>query len=404
MKTSSDFLWQLVQSLSRSEKLFFKRNFTGSAGTVKHIYLKLFDALAAQKNYNEQVLLEKFSPALNKKNLASQKFYLQKQLCNALLQYDGKNSTAQEIYNDILLIRIYRKKGLLDEAHALWKKAVLRSRETESFALLNLLKSEFSKMILLSGNQTRYDELHAIFKGNIITYNEYSEMIVLRDIYTETLLLKRKAHFDLDKSLRNRIRFLLDRVQSGETDHPAHSFWYRHYHRMNKATLRYLLNDITGSLVLLKEAWLDWKKHSQYLVTDSEYYIELLYMINYAGILQGEYTYVEAVFQDKINSLVGRAQRANFEAIKYLALNKIYNKTANYDEVTKLLLFMKSRYKQWEPVLNTDLNRTLNLSLGISSFVLEQYTDALFFTKRGLAYFKDGSREEHASWRTFCCY
>ncbi len=397
MKTTSELLWQLIQSLESNERLFFKRNFTDSRLPGKRLYLKLFDAISSQKKYNEDALLKKMAPALHKKNIASQKHYLYQLVCDALLQYDSRDSVAHGIYNDILLIRIYRKKGLLDEAHRLWKKTVLRARETESFALLNLLKTEFGKMVLFSGNHTRYDELHSIFKGNIISYNEYMGMITLRDMYTETLLLKRKAHFDLDDNLEHDVTRLLQQVSENEALYPGHSFWFRHYLRMNKATLLYLGNDIPASLVLLKQTWEDWKMNSQYLQTDSEFFIELLYMINYVGILHGSYQYVEDVFNDPINELVGEAQRANFEAIKYLALNKIYNKTARYTEVEKLVAFMKAKYKQWEPVLNADLNRTLNLSLGIASFVLENYTDALYFTKRGLAYFRDGAREEHAS-------
>jgi len=397
MKTTSDLLWQLVRSLSSNEKLFFKRNFSGSNLPGHRIYLKLFDSIASQKKYDEEMILKKMAPALHKKNIASQKHYLYRQVCASLLQYENRDSVTHGIYNDILLIRIYRKKGLLDEAHRLWKKAVIKARQTESFAFLNLLKNEFGKMILFSGSHTRYDELLSIFKSNIISYDEYIEMITLRDIYTETLLLKRKAHFDMDESLRDKIGGLLRLVIETEMRYSGHSFWFHHYLWMNKATLLYLENDIDSSLALLKQTWKEWKKNPDYLKTNSEYYIELLYMINYAGILHGSYQYVEDIFNDSLNAMVGEAQRANFEAIKYLALNKIYNKTARYTDVEKLVGFMKAKYKQWEPVLNADLNRTLNLSLGIASFVLEKYNDAFYFTKRGLAYFRDGAREEHAS-------
>jgi len=123
-----------------------------------------------------------------------------------------------------------------------------------------------------------------------------------------------------------------------------------------------------------------------------------MYLINYAGILNGSYDYVSDAFNDGINELIQQpSQRASFEALKYLALNKIYNKTARYNEVEKLARFMKLKYRQWEPALNSDLNRTVNISLGIASFVLEQYDDALYFTKRGITYFKDGTREEHSA-------
>ncbi|MEO6612638.1 MAG: hypothetical protein ABIT05_14540 [Chitinophagaceae bacterium] len=398
MKTSSQFIWQLIHSLSSNEKLFFKRNFTGGSSPEPRLYIKLFDAIAIQKKYDEAAILKKFQPFLTKKNIASQKHYLQRQVADALVQYDSRNNAGQDIYNQIQLIRLYRKKGLFDEANAIWKKAVTKARLTESFALLNLLKTEFEKMILFSSLQTRYDELHSIFKGHIISYNHYTEMIRLRDVYTETLLLKRKVHFDLDDELKKKILSLLAQVNESKLIIETQSFWFRHYYRMSKATLLYLLNDIPGSMPLLQEVLDDWKKNPGFITTNSEYYIELMYMLNYAGILHGDYSYVAAAFNDTINDLIQEpSQRANFEAIKYLALNKIFNKTARYDEVEKLVSFMKVKYRQWEPALNPDLNRTVNLSLGIACFVLEQFSDALYFTKRGITYFKDGTREEHSA-------
>ena len=398
MKTPSNFLWQLIQSLSSSEKIFFKRNFTDTRLPTPRLYIKLFEAIAAQKNYDEQSILKKFHPSLTKKNIASQKHYLQRQVCDAIIQYDNRNDPGQDIYNQIQLIRIFRKKGLLEEAHGIWKKAVLKARKTESFALLNLLKTEFEKMVLFSSFHTRYDELHSVFQGNIITYNEYAEMITLRDMYAEILLLKRKVHFDLDDEQRKKVTSLLQLVNAGKTATTTRSFWFRHYYHMSKATLLYLLNDIPGSMDLLQQVLSDWKKNTDFIKTNGEYYVELMYMINYTGILHGSYTYVAGAFNDDINNLIeDPSQRANFEAIKYLALNKIFNKTARYDEVEKLISFMKSKYRQWEPALNADLNRTVNLSLGIACFVLEQYNDALYFTKRGIAYFKDGTREEHSA-------
>jgi hypothetical protein len=398
LKSSSDFIWQLIHSLNSNEKLFFKRNYSGNRSENNRLYIQLFNAIAAQKKYNEEAILKKFHPALNKKNIASQKHYLQRQVCDALVQYDSRDHAGHDIYNQVLLIRVYRKKGLLDEAHAVWKKAMARARKAESYALVNLLKTEFEKMILFSSVHTSNDELYSIFKGHIISYSGYAEMITLRDIYAETVLLKRRGHFDLDKDLSEKIAALSDQIGKTNVSAYGQSFWFRHYYHMSKATLLYLLNDIQGSLNLLKLVMTDWRKNTGFIKTDGEYYIELLYMINYAGILDGAYKFVLDVFNDEINDFIeDPAQRANFEAIKYLALNKIYNKTARYTEVEKLLHFMRAKYRQWEPLINTDLNRTVNLSLGIGCFVLEQFDDALYFTKRAITYFKDGTREEHGA-------
>lgn len=396
MRSSSDFLWQLIQSLSSNEKQFFKRNFIAGAGNTEKIYVRLFDAIANQKEYDEAAILKKFQPAINKKNIAVQKNYLQKQVFDALIEYDSRNHPGHEIYNQVLLIRVLRNKGMLEDAHAVWKKAMSKARRAESYALVNLLKTEFEKMILFSTLHTSNDELYDIFKGHIISYAGYSEMITLRDIYAEVVLLKRKAHFDLDETLKERISSLLDQIEQSDLNKYGRSFWFCHYYHMSKATLLYMQNDIAGSLALLKQTLNDWKKNPSFVSTDGEYFIELMYMINYAGILHGSYKFVMDTFNDPLTELItDPAQRASFEVIKYLALNKIYNKTARYDEVEKLVQFMKQKYRKWEPLINGDLNSTVNLSLGISCFVLEQFEDALYFTRRGITYFKSGTRDEH---------
>jgi hypothetical protein len=397
MKSPSGFIWQLIHSMGSNEKLFFKRNFIPANGKGEQLYIRLFNAIAAQKQYNETALLEKFKPGLNKKNIAFQKNYLQKQICEALVQYEGIKEPEQDLYASIQLIRIYRKKGLYEEAFAIWKKAVTMARKGEAFALLNLLKTEFEKMVIFSPPNSDHDELLSIFKQNVITYAEYTSMITLRDIYTETLLLKKKTHLGQDKDGLETIHKLLARVNSTETLN-GQSFWFRHYYFMSKATLLYLLNDTAGSLLLLKELFTGWKKQEGFIRTHGEFYIELLYMINYAGILHGSYKYVTDVFNDPVNEqITEHAQRAYFESIRYLALNKIYNKTARYDEVKKLLSLMKAKYKTWEPSLNQDINSTLNFSMGVGCFVLDQFDDSLFFTKRAISAFPEGTREEHVS-------
>jgi tetratricopeptide (TPR) repeat protein len=396
MRAPSAFIWQLIQSLNRNERLYFKRNFIPATDSEDRLYIRLFDAIAAQKVYDEKALLEKFGPALNKKNIASQKNYLQKQVSDALVQYEVVRDPGKDVYTSIQLIRIYRKKGLYNEAFAIWKKAVQLARNREAFAMLNLLKTEFEKMVIFSPSLSDQDELLDIFKQNVITYSEYAELITLRDIYTETLLLKKKTHFGQDSHLLDTIHTLLGRVNRTGTVQQGHSFWYRHYYLMSKATLQYLLNDMEAAMTILKSHFNNWKKQDNFISTHGEFYIELLYMINYAGILHGEYDYVTAVFNDPLNHLItDPSHRAYFEVNRYLALNKIYNKTARYEEVRKLLELMKANYKSWEPSLNEELNSTLSFSMGVGCFALEQYEDALFFTRRAITTFSEGSRDEH---------
>lgn len=57
-------------------------------------------------------LLKKFQPALNKKNIAFQKNYLQKQVCESLIFYEYQRNEEYEIIRLRLLIRLYRARTL----------------------------------------------------------------------------------------------------------------------------------------------------------------------------------------------------------------------------------------------------------------------------------------------------
>lgn len=395
MNTSSDSLWQLIRSLNRNEKLFFKRQYSEADPEQNPLYLRLFDALAAQKKYNEEALLAVVGPEINKKNIAFQKHYLSTQLNECLVNYANRGNIEQEIFKQVQLIRILRKKGLLNEALQLWEKTMRKARNNESFALLQLIKKEFEKMILVSGAGVKYDDLHHLFRSNIMSYDEYAEMITLRDLYAEVLMLKRKAHFDFDDELKAKISRVLQKVHERKQGLQSRSFWYRHYTRMCHATLEYLLNNSAASLPLIRDAVNDWWEQTEFLQSDTEHYIELLNMANYVGVMHGSFEYVEQVFNSPLNDLItDEVQKAHFEVVKYLALNKVYNKTARYREVAKLVKHMKTKYTRWEPLLNAEMNRTVCFSLGIACFVLDNYAESLQFIKRGVTYFKDGTREE----------
>jgi hypothetical protein len=86
--------------------------------------------------------------------LRFKKIICKKQVCESLIFYEYQRNEEYEIIRLRLLIRLYRRKGLLDEALLLWKKAIQLARKAESFALSSLLKAEFEKMLLISGSHT----------------------------------------------------------------------------------------------------------------------------------------------------------------------------------------------------------------------------------------------------------
>ncbi|HEU4718907.1 MAG TPA: hypothetical protein VFU15_13780 [Bacteroidia bacterium] len=95
-RTASDDLFRLVKSLHRSEKRYFrifsKRHVIGDGNN----YVRLFDAIDRQAEYNEKELLEKL-PFLRPRLMADQKNHLYWQVLRSLVVFSSGNSIGSQL-------------------------------------------------------------------------------------------------------------------------------------------------------------------------------------------------------------------------------------------------------------------------------------------------------------------
>ena len=120
MKTS-DNLFKLVKSLSKSEKGYFKKYANFHVRNEQNNYTKIFDAIDNQKEYEEKKLLQKFRTERFINQFAVAKNYLYDMILESLEAYH-KNSTT-EIRSILNRIEILVDKGLHSQAKKLLKKA-----------------------------------------------------------------------------------------------------------------------------------------------------------------------------------------------------------------------------------------------------------------------------------------
>ena len=97
MKPSTE-LFDLVKSLTKSEKRFFK--LSSSLQTGEKNYLKIFDAIDKQGAYDEAALKEYFSDETFVKHFPSEKNHLYKLILksNFSIFFLGKTMTLQKKY------------------------------------------------------------------------------------------------------------------------------------------------------------------------------------------------------------------------------------------------------------------------------------------------------------------
>jgi hypothetical protein len=187
MKASGE-LFQLIKSLNKSEKRYFKLNFPGRESTN---YLMLFDAMDKQESYNEQSIKEKFKNEKFIKQLTFTKNYLYNSIFNSLISFNRAASSETQLTEIVIKLRILFNKNLYPQYFKALKNFKQKAWEYEKFYILieilrlQRLISEARKFRTFN-QQVIYDEEKAVLE-KISNLGEYSRL------FNYSQSLKRKA-------------------------------------------------------------------------------------------------------------------------------------------------------------------------------------------------------------------
>ncbi|MBC7862330.1 MAG: hypothetical protein IAF38_05095 [Bacteroidia bacterium] len=145
MPWSQDPLFQLVKSLSKSEKRNFKLYVNRFHSSEDKKFIQLFDAIEKQNEYNDEKILQK-APGINKNQLSNLKAHLYKQLLLCLRLNSINSDLDIYIREQIDYGKVLYNRGLYVQALKIIDKAKQMATEFEKLILL-LEILEFEKLI-----------------------------------------------------------------------------------------------------------------------------------------------------------------------------------------------------------------------------------------------------------------
>lgn len=394
---SSNNLWLLIRSMNANEKRFFRRNYVSyDRAQPTPLYLRVFDLLSKQETYDEQQLLVQLRPELKNSNVSYIKNYLYEHIGIALLELKQQSDPQVKLHQQVQLIKILREKGLFKQALKIWQKAIKQARTLELFATVLQLKEEYQHLQLYNNQKIKLPDLKVVYEDVVMYYSDYAEMLKLQEIYFSALLLRRRTHFNLSKTDRISLQKLLADPLL-ETEPAVNSFRFKHLFLLSKSTLLYLSGDYKSYPLALKNMKL-WQSKPSQVTLDPDNYYESLYIFYYTAILANDISEIEAVMNHKINKqLADTAQQYYFESLKFLALNRVFNRSANYKSVKSLIEHNLPLIDKWSEFVNIEQQRTVHLSAGLACFALELLDDAFYHIKQSLLLFNDQSRAEQIS-------
>jgi tetratricopeptide (TPR) repeat protein len=133
MKPSSE-LFDLIRTLTKSEKRFFKMQSSLQSGDKN--YVRLFDLIEKMEVYDEDLVKKTFKGEKFIKHLPSEKNHLYKLILKSLRSYYSETSIASSLKQEIKNVEILYNKGLFDECTKFIERAKKLAIRYEKFYYL----------------------------------------------------------------------------------------------------------------------------------------------------------------------------------------------------------------------------------------------------------------------------
>lgn len=179
MKRKQD-LFDLVQSLSKSEKRFFKVFSSRHVLGEQNNYVALFDAIETQTTYNEEAILKQFEGEKMINRFSVAKAYLYDLILKAMGVYHTQNTVDNQLNEWLKQVSFLHEKCLFNQALVLLKKAKKLAELNEKLSILpEILRWEKKLMEAHFYSKTSEGEIAQIHKeqkdiqDKIENLNEY---------------------------------------------------------------------------------------------------------------------------------------------------------------------------------------------------------------------------------------
>lgn len=159
----NDPLFNLIKSLTKTEKRHFRLFVNRSGNTDDVKFIKLFDAMESMTLYDDHAILKKV-PAIKKVQFSNQKAHLYKQVLSSLRHYHSGQNIDIQLRESLDHAKILYNKGLYKQALKVLDKSKGLAKESKYYTI-GLEIMEFEKLIesqyITRSIDTRAEELTA---------------------------------------------------------------------------------------------------------------------------------------------------------------------------------------------------------------------------------------------------
>lgn len=168
-----DSIFELVKSLTKSEKRYFKLESSLHTIGDENNYTVLFDFIDKQSEYDEELIFQHFEGAAFLNKFAITKKRLYDRILNALDSFHSKSSVDAQIYKMLHSADILYNKSLYDQCKDILRSAEKLAEKNNRFNLLLEISKKQKRLLENKGySEITQQDLFAIFERDKYIHNQ----------------------------------------------------------------------------------------------------------------------------------------------------------------------------------------------------------------------------------------
>ena len=380
---NSDPLFLVIKSLTKAEKRYFKLYSNKQKNTEDAKFIKLFDHIDKQTNYDESKILEK-EPAIKDTQLSNLKAHLYKQILVSLRSFNSENDIDIKIREHIDYVTLLYNKCLYQQSIKMLEKVKQMALQYDKAQLLYQILDIEKKLVsrfIKSNIEPKVAELITEIEetrqklNNIATFSNLS--LKLYSFYLKIGFIRNQQDFELVNN------FLYSTLPVFRED--LLSFDEKN-HLYNSLTGYYFfIQDFDRGYSYAKK-WVDlFDSEAQYIVPKIEMYIRAinnLLMAQSKLFLYNEFSLTTQKFEDiRLIKDLNITLNIDLLLFKYASTHKInkFFMVGNFSEGVKIIPEINNGLNQHADHLDTHFTTIFYYKFACMYFGNAQYSESIFW-------------------------
>ncbi len=379
---SSDLLHQLIHSLSKTEKKYFKEFSSG------HNYIKLFDAINEQAEYDEEKLKKKFKGQVFVKNFSVAKNYLLEAILRALRNFNSGKLMDDVSYERLQNLKLLYEKGLVSAVKKQLPKLKAFCYEYEQYArLLEVLTFE------MTFNNSQIKTNQPVYSERLRILQVLTNITRLNQIYDELMTIATNSGYEsgiLNHKIEELMRhpILKEGVLCGEKDE-LYALWnvFFVYH--------YVTKNFAESYQAKRKQFELYRDNNIFLKTRPKTYLLMLGNLvslayNIPNVKEFEFAYCEML---KAHYTVQGFEGLKFEQRSAFGL-LLFKLKKNYSELDKHVKYIEENLKTHTGDITLVREMDMYFNVAVAFFRNSNFAEALKWLNKILNHERAEERQQ----------